>query len=206
MSAVEKVPLSARVDPELRDRVLEAGGRAGDPDASTTIRRLLELGLEAQERAGKALEPAAGAHRKRGRDAQRNAAAATTPRTGTARHAALELIVNAGPAGMTADAVAAALEARYPLNTVARRVTDLLQAGLITEATCEQAEGSDRPYVVAGAWGARPCHADEVTFADGGVGRSTRTGTAATVYAVTTAGLAALALARREPAEGRIAA
>ncbi len=49
--STDRVPMSARVEPAFRERVLAAGRRAGDPDQSATVRRLLELGLRVDESA-----------------------------------------------------------------------------------------------------------------------------------------------------------
>ena len=83
------------------------------------------------------------------------------------------MFVDAAAGGATADEVAAALEDRWPLNTVARRVTDLLQAGLIASV----------PF------GNGALRNGERELPDGTIGRTTRAKATATVYAVTMTGL-----------------
>ena len=186
----ERIVVSARVEPALSERVWLSGNAAGDTNRSATVCRLVELGLDAEARGERTLAGGPGTHRRNGGAAQRQAAA--TVRTGTARHAALGFFVDAAAAGATADEVAEALEDRWPLNTVARRVTDLLQAGLIIPVRFHRSEPVERAeaaFALAGVWGNRGLQRGERRLPDGTIGRRTRAKATATVYAVTMTGL-----------------
>jgi hypothetical protein len=109
-----------------------------------------------------------GAHRRRPTPTEEAAALAQIGRAGTARRLALEAFERASTRGLTADEVVVELLPR-PHNGTARRVTDLLQGGLI-----------------------------EVRMSAGKVvERNTRAGSRATVYVINEAGKRALAERRQ---------
>lgn len=151
-----------------------------DTDAAAGYRAILDLA--AASIPGRGLFGAAqGAARRRDRSTSTQAAIDVAPRTGSQRRRALAIIAAAGDKGATADEVIEVLQAaargagvRGPaVNGVARRVTDLLQAGaiapvLIEETRSSLADGTAR---------------QELT-------RPTRNGSAATVYRITSKGRA----------------
>jgi hypothetical protein len=99
------VVVSARVAPALRDAINNA--RRPGEDASAALRRLVELGLDAQARAAEALD-GPGTARKRGTPTEVAAALKVTPRAGSQRARALEAFADAGARGLTADEVVGA--------------------------------------------------------------------------------------------------
>lgn len=164
--AVRDATIAARVPVDLREdleRLVERDKRRGsDATLTTVIRRLLRqgadaelapavtYGLNAADYHTLRLNHAPGRARAGDPGTSRAAARDVAPRAGSQRRRALELIAAAGHHGMTTDEVIAELEAqairdgRRPpaVNGVARRVTDLLQAGAITGAV-DQLDGVD---------------------------------------------------------------
>lgn len=187
-SIAARVPLNLRADLEL------IVSRDGEADLSVVIRKALRR--YADERLGRTpagaagiFEPAQGAARRRDRSTSTAAAIDVAPRTGSQRRKVLNAYGGAGARGLTADEVMALLEAagaRVVVNGIARRVTDLLQAGAIE------------------ALEAAPCGHDELDAVEAGARiyatRPTRNGSAATVYVITAKGRAWLEADRQERA------
>jgi hypothetical protein len=134
-------------------------------------------------------EPLAGPGTARRADPETAKAAARQDpgRKGSQRRRALEAFEAAGAKGLTTDQVVVELTPA-PHNGVARRVTDLLQAGLIEPIPREPAMYGDDtrpPDVIESPW----------------VTRETRTGTPAMVWRITGQGLVELGKVRRAEAE-----
>lgn len=207
---VEDATVAARVPTSLRQDLEAVRDLVGDPDLSVTMRRLLRAGADVELKRGGRIDlerlqadlattpagglfgPRPGARRKRGRATSEQAAADVAPRSGSQRRRALEVLAHRAAHGATADEVIAELErqavargVRPPaVNGVARRVTDLLQAGAIEPVRFDRVDrvvgpGFDRP--VAPGELVIPGYA-ELT-------RRTRNGAQATVYAITAKGL-----------------
>lgn len=159
MTPAKDVTMAARVPLDLREEaeqvvanVRERGTNhlRRDPefDLSSVIRlavrRFVDVelhGMPEDLANGHLFGPRTGAHRRRDRATSTAAARDVAPRSGSQRRRALEVIVAAGARGMTTDEVINYLEAnrergsRPPaVNGVARRVTDLYQAGAIEPA------------------------------------------------------------------------
>jgi hypothetical protein len=162
----EPIDLSTVVRQALREHAETAAGRP--PGGVLVVGR--QAGLLDNSRPGSR-------HRDAG-NTERAAALKVAARAGTQRRLALEAFEAAGDHGLTADEVAVKLAPR-PLHSLARRVTDLLQGGLIEPHPHESEE-----------WrGVVPAT------------RRTRAGAQATVYRITGAGLLALTTKRRQEAD-----
>lgn len=186
-AAPHNVTLSARVPATLRAGV--AAAALEGEDQSATVRRLLTLGLDAQRRAAEALA-APRAKRTPATPTETAAANRKAPRPGTARHLALRYFVRRHERGATADEVHALLMPA-PQNSIARRVTDLLEGGMIEPVRwTESIDGAGHPFARAGRYGTRYLGPDEDRLGDV-VARKTRAGSLATVYVLTAAGQAA---------------
>lgn len=174
--------VAARVPTDLREE-LEAIAARENVELSIVVRRALRR--YADEEAGRVprrpslLDGGTGARRRNATATEAAAALKTAPRVGTARFRALADFELAGHRGRTADEVCHALEPA-PVNGTARRVTDLLQGGLIRPL-------EDFPDGVPIEGGRRG--AELVT-------RPTRNGALAQVYVITPAGHRALEDAR----------
>jgi hypothetical protein len=190
MSTPDMTTISARVPVDLRTDLEELARRDGNHELTPVIRAALRQYADARLRpaavAGGLFENGQeGAYRRRGRTTERTAAQWVAPRIGTVRAQVLALYADAGDHGLTADDVIQHLDARArrlrvkapAVNGTARRVTDLLQAGMIAPALDE--DGHERV-------------------------RLTRHRTPATVWQITTAGAqAAEELAARTDARGQ---
>lgn len=152
--------ISARVPVDLRADLEELARRDGNLELTPIIRAALRQYADARLRptaaAGGLFDNGqAGAYRKRGRSTERTAAEWVAPRIGTVRARVLKLYADAGDHGLTADdviqhldAVARRLRQKAPaVNGTARRVTDLLQAGMIEPALDE--DGHERVRLTA---------------------------------------------------------
>lgn len=181
MTTSDDPTMAARVPADLRDEALALVGTPRFPDRSSVLRIALrelvdrENGRANGQPATGLFAPREGTTRRHDRSTSRKAAADTAPRTGTGRRRALEVIVRAGLAGATTDEVVAMLERLHPgqriaVNGVARRVTDLLEAGAIEEARCN------------GTCAQRECDGSHVAT------RPTRHGSAAIVWTATDKG------------------
>jgi hypothetical protein len=150
--------------------LLEVDVDAASPDQLRQAAALLEDG-----------QP--GTARKHDRPTAKRAASTVAGRAGTQRRRALELFEVVGARGLTTDEVCAELD-DCPVNGVARRVTDLLQGGLIEEV-----------YAAGGrvAGEGRAMHGDPVM-------RKTRHGSFAQVWRITGEGLLALTAKRKQEA------
>lgn len=175
MTPLRDTTVAARVPLDLRTDLEAVVQRDREPDLTAVLRKALRR--YADERLGRApagagglFAPAQGAARRRDRSTSTQAALDVAPRTGSQRRRALEVIAAMGINGATADEVIRALEQtgqRIAVNGVARRVTDLLQAGAIEPAPFIHDDGT--PGVIA---------------------RRTRNGSHATVYVITAKGTA----------------
>lgn len=141
--------IAARVPLDLREGLEALATREGHGDLSTTIRRLLREGLDAElaNGRGRLFDARQGAARKADRPTAKRAARLVAPRAGSQRRRALEhfaavaqwwiahpLDRRPGRDGLTTDEVIAreqALGRDVAVNGFARRVTDLLEAGAI---------------------------------------------------------------------------
>lgn len=178
--------ISARVTPALRDEIDRS--RQGTETQSDTIRRLLRLALDT-ERQSNATMTSGGVARNTDPLTAKRAAWEVTPRAGSQRAKALAEFAVARSLGLTADDVCRLMPGT-PLNSLSRRVTDLLQGGLIEHATYHRRYPDD--IVIAGTYGPRPPASDEAP-ADpqapiSHLTRKTRNGSPANVYVITPAG------------------
>jgi hypothetical protein len=194
-----RVPLDLRAEAEeLVTKVRNAGapGIGRDPEFDLShvirlgVRRLVDEELHARPRPGRLFNPREGSSRRHDRPTSKAAALDVAPRAGSQRRRALEVIVGRGDRGATTDEVIEVLEAshRVAVNGVARRVTDLLQAGAIEPLLAVlgssgwQAHTADHRI-------ARPPRAGEGTVPGGAeVTRVTRHGSRAIVYVATAKG------------------
>lgn len=190
MSATRDALVSARVPRDLRD-ALERLANARGVDLSVIARAALRAYADHHDLAiphGLAYGPGllagsdAGAHRRHGTPTEIAAALKVAPRIGSQRRMVLELYEAAAARGLTADEVCASLP-RYPVNGLARRVTDLRQGGLVA------------PRAVYGRSALAPDE-DILTDLPATVVRTTRAGAHATVYAITRHGRLELEAAR----------
>lgn len=188
--------IAARVPATLKAKVL-AAARGGNVDASVVIREALDAYLTPGARgpsrsaaiAAGILRGGQGAARRNATATERAAALAVAPRVGSQRFRALTCFAYAGAKGLTADEVVVKL-APAPHNGVARRVTDLLQGGLITERTADTA--AERAELGAHDDRLVDDHSRDATP----VVRTTRAGAHAQVYIITPAGHRALEAAK----------
>lgn len=185
----DQVTIFARVPALLRAQV-EAATRPGETQ-SDTVRRLVAEGLDAERRAHETMA-GPGTHRRNDKPTARRAAWEVTPRAGTQRAKALGHFRTAGARGLTPDEVCA-LMPEGAINGIARRVTDLLQGGLIEPATWHEPEPG-RPYISAGVWRNRGTGPYEEPIDGPGsqITRPTRHGAKAGVYVITATGLQVL--------------
>lgn len=185
MTAGKDTTVAARVHVDLRADVERAVVVNGDADLSVLVRRALRNEADRILGNGPAganglFAPGPGAARRNDPATAKAAAAAVAPRRGSQRHRALELIAAAGDDGMTADEVIRELERIAErggyygpaVNGVARRVTDLLQAGAIAAKRDESVDAD------GGHW----------HYGYPAVTRLTRHGAQATVYVATEKG------------------
>lgn len=191
--------IAARVPDDLRDDVRGLVGTNGYEDLSQVVRKALRE-LVHRERTGAPLagglfDPGQGAARRHDRATSKAAALDVAPRVGSQRRRALEVITLARRAGATTDEVILELErqarasgTRPPaVNGVARRVTDLLEAGAIEELRRPPKEDERlREVWTETATGRDPDEPVTVT-------RKTRHGSQATVWVSTAKGRAWLA-------------
>lgn len=188
----DQVTISARVSARLRDQVTAA--TRPNENQSDTVRRLVSLGLDAERQAHEAMA-AGGVARNNDPPTARRAAWESTPRAGSQRAIALQHFQNAGAKGLTADDVCA-LMPQAAVNGLARRVTDLLQGGLIEPAIYVQGAEHGRTYILAGLWGARGALKTEGPSLDdvssSTATRLTRHKSRANIYVITQAGLQVL--------------
>lgn len=148
-AAVRDATIAARVPLDLRQD-LELLAARRDTDLTHVIRWAVrelvdrELHGMPDSLARRLFGPRQGTTRRHDHATSNAAARDVAPRTGSQRRRALAHIVAAGEHGATTDEVIAVLErtasvlSRRPpaVNGVARRVTDLLEAGAIEEARC----------------------------------------------------------------------
>lgn len=186
--------VAARVPPERKQALYAFADEDGVPASellNTALAEYLErrrngrdvARMEAEENLRR---PREGTTRRHDRGTTKRAAEYAAPRTGTGRRRAL-VIIASRPNGATTDEVLEALERRAAgrgerppaQNSVARRVTDLLEAGAIEEATEVYAPESFSD----GRTIARASDLPRRT-----VTRPTRHGAAATVWTVTAKG------------------
>jgi Arc/MetJ-type ribon-helix-helix transcriptional regulator len=162
-SRVDWPTIAARVPADLAadlDRLVGRGpaGRKPWADRSEVIRALLRAGLDHE--LGRDTPKVAA------RSTSRKAAIHAAPRAGTTRARCLEVIVRAtalpdygaGANGATTDDVVAALDG-HPQNSIARRVTDLLQGGYIEPLLLDDGNPRTRPTRYGGrgtVWVATP--------------------------------------------------
>jgi Arc/MetJ-type ribon-helix-helix transcriptional regulator len=174
-SRVDWPTIAARVPADLAadlDRLVGRGpaGRKPWADRSEVIRALLRTGLDhelGRDGAGRRglFADTTTTPKVAARSTSRKAAIHAAPRAGTNRARALELIAYAttgglerGPLGLTTDDVVAAM-APAPQNSIARRVTDLLQGGFVEPFLDEAGEPRTRPTRSGGrgiVWVATP--------------------------------------------------
>lgn len=129
--APELPTIAARVPAGLKARLRDAASARG-VDASVVIREAVEAYLAPADPTG-VLRGGQGAARRDARPTARAAALAVAPRVGSQRYRALTKFMGAGDDGLTTDEVCVAIP-ELPVNGLARRVTDLLQAGFIRPA------------------------------------------------------------------------
>jgi hypothetical protein len=193
MTAARPCVLSAKVPLDLRQSVEALAQREGHGEVSIIIRRACRelVDRELARQAGGNLLDGPGTARRRAVGPEAQAALRVASRAGTARRLALEEFERVGASGLTADEVWHLLRP-HPQNSIARRVTDLLQGGLVAELEWP-AETSDLIYTPAGARRRAHRHEERIDTPNGpGVGRLTAAGSIATVYAITPAGARAL--------------
>jgi len=193
MSATRDALVSARVPRDLRED-LERIAEADHVELSVVTRKALRMYADWRQRptAPDLYGPGygvpgrlalaggdRGSHHRRAGATEVAAALKIAPKLGTQRRTVLELYEAAGHRGLTADDVVAALPNIAP-NGLPRRVTDLLQGGLIGE----RAVGDPRELAP-----------DEESL-DGLVVRLTRHKTPATVYVISRRGRLELEAAR----------
>ena len=178
MTATRDATVAARVPLDLRQDLELIAKRTGT-DLTHVIRQFLRAGADVE--LGRAeppvierLGPPTGARRRNATPTEAAAALDVAPRLNTQRRRALEHFDD-HRRGLTADEVIALEQAagrRVAVNGLARRVTDLLQAGAIRE------------LLVGEVW------VEGELVADGGAGitRQTRNGSQAQVYVITAKG------------------
>jgi Arc/MetJ-type ribon-helix-helix transcriptional regulator len=175
-SRVDWPTIAARVPADLAadlDRLVGRGpaGRKPWADRSEVIRALLRTGLDhelGRDGAGRRglFADTTTTPKVAARSTSRKAAIHAAPRAGTTRARCLEVIVRAtalpdygaGANGATTDDVVAALDG-HPQNSIARRVTDLLQGGFVEPFLDEAGEPRTRPTRSGGrgiVWVATP--------------------------------------------------
>lgn len=154
--------IAARVPVDLRDNLLDLARRRG-VDLSTIVRAACRHYADTHANGGTGWAPQAhvplranpllvaapGAARRNDPATSKAAALDVAPRAGTRRARALRAIADAGWRGATTDEVVAALERqagrRLAVNGIARRVTDLVQAGAIVAAVDSAGNEAVRP-------------------------------------------------------------
>lgn len=185
-----KVPLDLRQDFELLAQ------RGGHGDLSIPVRAALREYADARLRpAPSLLSGGTGARRTRATATEAAAALKVAAKVGTQRRRALEAYERVGEIGLTADEVASVTGAR--LNSVSRRVSDLVQGGLVAqlEPVTEDHAAGTLTYVGLPGGARRAFRAEEEVTGDV-ITRETTGGARATVYAITAAGARALEDAR----------
>lgn len=210
MTATRDAVVSCRVPLDLRSDLEEVAALEGHGELSLVARAALRA--YADHKLGRSpvgasmLLGGTGARRRTSGPTEVAAALKVAPRVGTQRRRVLELYEEVGPIGLTADAVHSCLEGRdfvqqpivslrrhHAVNGIARRVTDLLQGGLIIEKTAS-GNTADRKAKTDG----------EGVTQEGVLTRQTRHGAQAIVYVISAAGHRALEDVRaREAAKAR---
>lgn len=178
-TTTQHVTVSAKIRPDQRAQLDAIAKSAGHGQISHLIRAAIEDFLSSEN--GQESLEGTGTARRLAKEAERMAALKVAPRVGSQRHAALTIFIERGAVGATADEVYRTLQARgfaCKENGMARRVTDLLQGGMIRLQDVTSERTGDRREL------------------DGTITRATPTGSRATVYVVTGAGMRANAESR----------